>query len=191
MMLPTGCRRAPAGRRPWPPETIHPDSAVTDRIGQIRDFILLEYTCFEVISHLYRMADRIRDRVRRRGSTPDLAAGRHGEDLAHRFLRRQGFTVVGRNYRARSGSGEIDLIAWEKDQLVFVEVKARASAEFGSPDRAVNLEKQSHLERAARDYARRAGADWESVRFDIVNVLLTQPPQVELLRDAFRPKRTL
>jgi putative endonuclease len=147
-----------------------------------------EATCFEVMSLLYLLADRIRDRVRRRCSVPDLAAGRYGEDLAHRFLRRRGFTVVGRNYRARSGSGEIDLIAWEKDQLVFVEVKARASDEFGTPDRAVGSEKQTHLERAARDYARRAGADWECVRFDIVNVLLTEPPQVELLRDAFRPK---
>jgi len=144
-----------------------------------------------MLSLLYRLADRLRDRVRSRRSSATLAAGRRGEDLAHRFLRGQGFTVVARNYRAPSGSGEIDLIAWEKDQLVFVEVKSRATDEFGTPDRAVDSEKQAHLERAARDYIRRAGADWECVRFDIVNVLLTQSPQIELLRDAFRPKRTL
>ena len=144
-----------------------------------------------MLSLLYRLSDRVRDRARRRRMNADLAAGRRGEDLAHRFLRRQGFTVVARNYRARSGSGEIDLIGWERDCLVFVEVKSRATDEFGSPDRAVDSEKQARIGRAARDYARRAGADWGCVRFDIVNVLLTQPPQVELLRDAFRPRPTL
>lgn len=144
-----------------------------------------------MMSLLYRLADRARDRIRSRRWSADLAAGRRGEDLAHRFLRRQGFTIVARNYRPRSGAGEIDLIGWEKDQLVFLEVKSRATDDFGPPDRAVGQEKQAHLERVARDYARRAGVGWEQVRFDIVNVLLTKPPQMELLRDAFRPKRTL
>src|SRR5450432_3006906 len=59
-----------------------------------------------------------------------------GEDLAHRFLRRQGYTVVARNYRSGSGAGEIDIVAFDKQDLVFIEVKTRASDEFGSPDRA-------------------------------------------------------
>jgi len=142
-----------------------------------------------MISILYRLADRIRQRARRRRWHPDLAAGRRGEDLAHRFLRRRGFRIVARNYRSRSGSGEIDLVAWDKDQLVFVEVKSRATAEFGTPDRAVDPEKQRHLERAAREYARRANIGWERTRFDIVSVLLTAPPAIELLPDAFRPGR--
>ena len=120
-----------------------------------------------------------------------MAAGRHGEDLAHRFLRSHGFTVVARNYRPRTGPGEIDLIAWERENLVFVEVKARSTDEFGTPDRAVDMEKQRHLERAARDYARRANVDWDTVRFDIVSILLSKSPKIELLRDAFRPKRRL
>ena len=144
-----------------------------------------------MLSLLYRLADRARHRARRRRIHPDLAAGSHGEDLAHRFLRRHGFMVVARNFRPRSGSGEIDLVAWEKEQLAFVEVKTRATDEFGTPDRAVDAEKQGHIEHAARDYARRAEVDWGQVRFDIVSVLLTHPPQIELLRDAFRPKRTL
>jgi len=144
-----------------------------------------------VFSLLYRLADRARHRMRRRRADPDFATGRRGEDLAHRFLRRQGFTIVARNYRPRAGAGEIDLIAWEKDQLAFIEVKTRATDEFGTPDRAVDAEKQAYIEHAARDYARRAGVDWGAVRFDIVSVLLTRPPAIGLLRDAFGAKRTL
>jgi putative endonuclease len=144
-----------------------------------------------MLSLFYCLSDRLRHRARMRRAPIDMARGRHGEDLAHRFLRRQGYTIVARNFRPRNGAGEIDLVAWESDYLVFVEVKARATDQFGTPDRAVDSEKQGHLERAAREYARRAEVDWEHVRFDIVSVLLTEPPEVELLRDAFRPRRTL
>ena len=144
-----------------------------------------------MFSLLYRLADRVRHHARRRRIDPDFAAGRRGEDLAHRFLRREGFIIVARNYRPRAGAGEIDLIGWEKDQLAFIEVKTRATDEFGTPDSAVDPEKQAYLVRAARDYARRAGVDWGAMRFDIVGILLTKPPKIDLLRDAFRPTRTL
>ena len=96
-----------------------------------------------------------------------------------------GCTVVARNYRTRSGSGELDLVAWHGSTLVFVEVKTRATAEFGPPDRAVDAEKRAHLRRAARDYARRAGVEFRKTRFDIVSIVLSDPPRIEWLRDAF------
>jgi putative endonuclease len=111
--------------------------------------------------------------------------GRIGEDLAHRYLRRQGCTIVARNYRTRSGSGEIDVVARQGETLVFVEVKTRSSEEFGAPDRAVDADKERHLRTAARDYARRAGVEWERTRFDIVSVVLN-PPRLEWIRGAFR-----
>ena len=77
-------------------------------------------------------------------------------------------------------------MAWHGGNLVFVEVKTRASAEFGEPERAVDAEKQQHLRRAARDYARRAGVEWERVRFDIVSVVLEHRVRIEWIRDAFR-----
>ena len=127
---------------------------------------------------------RISDAVRRHWLKDNH--GRVGEDMAHRHLRRRGCTIVERNYRPLSGTGEIDLVAWHLDTLVFVEVKTRSSAEFGEPDRAVDAEKQQHLRRAARDYARRAGVEWERVRFDIVSVVLSKPVRIEWIRDAFR-----
>jgi len=143
-----------------------------------------------MLGPIYRLTDRARHFLRRR-MAPDLVAGRRGEDLAHRFLRKEGFTIVARNYRPRAGSGEIDLIAWERGTLAFIEVKTRASDEFGTPDRAVNAEKQRYILRAARDYARRANVGWDSVRFDILSVLLTKPPKIGFIRDAFSPNRTL
>lgn len=134
---------------------------------------------------LFQLADFLRQHRQTTRGPRDLAAGRHGEDLAHRFLRRSGFTVGARNYRPRNGPGEIDLIAWEKEQLVFIEVKSRSSEEFGTPDRAVNREKIEHVIRTARDYAVRSRVDWDQVRFDIVTIVFGRPVKIELQRDAF------
>lgn len=131
------------------------------------------------------LVDRLRDFRRRRTWTADQAAGRRGEDLAHRFLRRHGFTIVARNYRLASGDAEVDLIAWERETLVFVEVKSRASTEFGPPERAIGDEKRRHLLRVARTYIRKTEVPWERVRFDVVTVVLTRPPEIQLIRSAF------
>jgi len=132
-----------------------------------------------VISLLWRAADRLRRRRYPPGS------GRLGEDLAHRYLRRKGCTVVARNYRPPSGSGEIDLVVWDGGRLAFVEVKTRAGDDFGPPDAAVDAEKRSRLLLAAGDYARRVGVPLEQARFDTVSVVLHRPPAIEWRRGAF------
>lgn len=138
-----------------------------------------------MIQHLLGLADSLRHRARRRHSDPGNEMGRRGEDLAHRFLRKAGYTIVARNYRTRSGSGELDVIAWDGDTLVFVEVKSRSSEEFGAPDRAIGEEKRISIARAARDYARRADVAWNRVRFDVVNVILDAHPEITHIKDAF------
>ena len=110
--------------------------------------------------------------------------------MAHRLLRRRRYTVVARNYRPRSGHGEIDLIAWDRDVLVFVEVKSRSSGEFGTPDRAIDTSKQEQLIHAAREYARRADVTWDQVRFDVVNVVLSDPPVATITKDALERYNT-
>jgi putative endonuclease len=131
------------------------------------------------------MLDRLRDARRRRVWDRDLAAGRRGEDLAHRYLRGQGFIIIARNYRLASGEAEADLIAREGEDLVIVEVKTRETAEYGPPERAVSQEKQRHLIRVAREYARKTDTPWELVRFDVVSVVM-EPPAITLLRGAFK-----
>jgi len=131
-----------------------------------------------MIGLLYRAADAIR-----RQSYGENH-GRIGEDLAHRYLRGHGCTIVARNYRTATGSGEIDLVAWQGETLVFVEVKTRSTTEYGEPERAVDAEKEQHLRRAARDYARRSGVEWSNTRFDIVSVVLGKAVRIQWIRDA-------
>lgn len=128
---------------------------------------------------LYRAADAIR----RRANAADH--GRTGEDLAYRYLRRHGCTIVARNFRPRSGNGEIDLVAWHGRTLAFIEVKTRSSEDFGAPEAAVDGEKRERILRGARDYTRRAAIDWTQTRFDVVSVVLSHPPRVDWQRDVF------
>jgi putative endonuclease len=138
-----------------------------------------------------RLADRLRRHGRARRWNTEQAAGRLGEDLAHRFLERKGFTVVARNYRTRSGNGEIDLVAWDGPTLVFVEVKSRATDEYGSPERNVGEQKRRALIRAGREYARRADIRWDNVRFDLISILLREPPSIQHISNAFMAEWTL
>jgi putative endonuclease len=143
-----------------------------------------------VLGTLYRFADLLRHRARRRHLTEDHALGRRGEDIAQRFLQRAGIVIVDRNYRMASGAGEVDLVGWEADRLVFVEVKSRKTDEFGAPDRAIGREKEARLIRAAREYARHADVPWEKVRFDIVSVVFSTPLAITHLRDVLAPRRS-
>ena len=123
---------------------------------------------------------------RRRPAEPEhLRQGRLGEEAAYRHLCRLGYTVVARNYRTRNGRGEVDLIAWHDQKLVFVEVKTRSSEEFGTPESAVDSRKRRQIVRAAGEYLRRAGLEWGCARFDTVGVAWGEPIRIEVYRDAF------
>jgi putative endonuclease len=142
-----------------------------------------------MLTKLYECADLLRHHGRKRRLIEDHALGRRGEDVAQRYLQRAGIVIVDRNYRMASGGGEVDLVGWEGDKLVFVEVKSRKTDEYGAPDRAIGLDKQWSLMRAAREYARHAEVPWERVRFDVVNVVFVAPPAVTHFRDVLALRR--
>jgi putative endonuclease len=128
---------------------------------------------------IYKLAAALRWKLRR-----DL--GRRGEDLAHGYLRGRKYVIVARNYRSSTGSpGEIDIIARDGAQLIFVEVKTRASDAAGYPERAVDDAKQRYIIRTARDYARRANVEWSEVRFDVIAITGIKRPVINHLKDAF------
>jgi putative endonuclease len=123
---------------------------------------------------------------RGKSEIPDL--GVRGETLAYWYLRQAGYTVVARNWRARSGVGELDLVGWDGPILVFVEVKTRTSEAAGPPEAAVSLNKQKRVVRAAKEYLRQLGRKPINCRFDVVSVSLNPEEglQVRLLKDAFK-----
>jgi putative endonuclease len=100
-------------------------------------------------------------------------------------------TILARNYRPGGGDTEVDIVARDGDIVVFVEVKSRASAAFGAPDRAIDSEKQKNIVRAARAYATRAGLEWSQVRFDTVSIIFTAPPSIVHQQDAFFDGRAI
>jgi putative endonuclease len=113
-----------------------------------------------------------------------IALGAKGERLAVRRLRREGYRVVARNFRA--GGAEIDAIAWDGDTLVFIEVKTRVSFGAGSPEESVHALKQRHIRRAAELYARAHAAEEPPMRFDVVAVSrLDGRWHVDIIKDAF------
>jgi putative endonuclease len=109
-----------------------------------------------------------------------------GEDLACDALAARGYAVVARRYRTRAG--ELDIIARHGDYLVFVEVKARQTSNFGDPEEAVTLQKQQRMVWMATDYLTRHNLSDVPCRFDVVAISSeTDPPVVTVIEDAFRP----
>jgi len=111
--------------------------------------------------------------------------GRLAEDLACRFLQGRGLALVARNYSCRRG--EIDLVMRDGACTVFVEVRYRGSARFGSAAETVDRRKQSRLIATAQHYLQRHRAAASApCRFDVVAVSPGAPgPELQWIRDAF------
>lgn len=110
--------------------------------------------------------------------------GTEGENLAAEFLQQQGYQILERNYRF--DRGEIDLIAKEGKDLVFVEVKARHSGEFGSPEEAITPSKEAQLRKVAEGYLYENHIGEQPCRFDVVAIAYDRgKPQIRLIRNAF------
>jgi putative endonuclease len=94
--------------------------------------------------------------------------GKWGEQAASQFLRAQGLVIIAQN--VRTPYGEIDLIGQKDNVLIFIEVKARTTADYGYPEQAVNPKKQSHLIDAVASYLQthpEIQSDW---RIDVVAI---------------------
>ncbi|MEW6338010.1 MAG: YraN family protein [Acidobacteriota bacterium] len=116
---------------------------------------------------------------------PRRSRARRGESLAAAWLRLKGYRIEARNWRC--AAGEIDLIAWDGDTLVFVEVKARAGRTAGAPEEAVDRRKQERLVRLAEIYLSRLGDQAPECRFDVIAVEGSGAlPRLRHLKAAFR-----
>lgn len=100
-----------------------------------------------------------------------------GERAAAELLQMEGYEILERNYRCRTG--EIDLIAARGSEVNFIEVKTRRNYRYGRPCEAVGPEKIQHIRRTASQYLRNCGSFYDDVRFHVLEVTLEQ------IRDAF------
>jgi len=111
--------------------------------------------------------------------------GNMGEDLAAEYLAAKGYRILHRNWHY--GHKELDIVARDKEMLVVVEVKTRASDYWEEPKDAVRLRKQKTIVEAADAYVQNYSIDSE-VRFDIVSILFQgQKHIIEHIEDAFFP----
>jgi len=94
--------------------------------------------------------------------------GRHGEDLAVRYLEKKGFSILARNVRSRYG--EIDIIALDRGQTVFVEVRSLGASRRYLPEETIGAKKQQRLSRAALAYLQERGLEDRPARFDVIAV---------------------
>ncbi|MDY5969891.1 MAG: YraN family protein [Bacteroidales bacterium] len=109
--------------------------------------------------------------------------GRIGENLAEKYLVNHDFKIVERDWRL--GHNDIDLIAWDGNELVFIEIKTRRSNKCAEPEEWVDLEKQRSYVRLADYYVTKNNIE-EEVRFDIIGIILNaQRQELHHLRRAF------
>jgi len=98
-----------------------------------------------------------------------MSIGSWGEDIAEKYLKKKGYAIIERNFRCKLG--EIDIIALNNAQLVFIEVKTRQNQKYGLPCEAVNKEKLRHLTRTANYFVASRSINYKDVRLDVIEVL--------------------
>jgi putative endonuclease len=120
----------------------------------------------------------------------NIDRGVEGEDVAARALRKSRYKILERNFR--TPAGEIDIVALDGKCLVFIEVRTRGSIEYGLPQETVVARKRKRLCNAARWYLQKNPANESDCRFDVVAVVMDdeEDPTIEIIKDAFRPKKT-
>ena len=111
--------------------------------------------------------------------------GETGEGIATKFLEKNSYKILHKNYRRKFG--EIDIIAREGDYLVFVEVKTRKTTSHGHPLEAVTYKKQRQISRVAQCYLAENNLFDTAARFDVVSVIVSGDNEVtvELIQNAF------
>jgi putative endonuclease len=111
--------------------------------------------------------------------------GKEGEEIAAKFLQENGFNIIKRNYQY--GHGEIDIVAKDGDELVFIEVKTRQNLELGEPEYAITKKKIIQIKKMAELYLFDNEIEEADCRFDVVAILIDDitNPKITYYKNAF------
>lgn len=110
--------------------------------------------------------------------------GKKGEDIAKAYLIKKEYKILHINWRFKHQ--EIDIIALDKENIVFIEVKTRSSEYFENPKDAVTRKKQKFIINAANAYIEERDINLEA-RFDVISIILSNRVEIEHIEDAFYP----
>ena len=109
--------------------------------------------------------------------------GKIGEQKACKYLKIKGYYILERNFKCKMG--EIDIIAKDKNEIVFVEVKTRTSFKYGMPSEAINYNKREHIYRVARYYILKNNLVNDAIRFDAIEVIVGNKFYIHHIKEAF------
>lgn len=112
--------------------------------------------------------------------TKNQEFGRQGEQRAEQYLKKQGYLILDRHYTTRWG--EIDLIAQDKEELVFIEVKSRKTRTFGLPEEAITEEKLNRLIKTIYCYLEENDLSERNHRIDVILILVSQDKKHSVIR---------
>lgn len=108
--------------------------------------------------------------------------GQWGEEYAAQYLCSKGYEILSRNFRIKSG--ELDIVALRKKQLLFIEVKTRKSATFSLPCESVTIKKQRTIKKVAAAYLNSHTLFYDEIRFDVIEVYANEK-KIRHLKNAF------
>ena len=112
----------------------------------------------------------------------NILKGRQGENLAQQYVKKLGMKIITTNWHY-SKNAEIDIIAEDKDTLVFIEVKTRSSLNFGHPFEAITKEKIQKINTAILAYLKQCEKKYKDFRLDGIAIIGLKNPQIEYLKD--------
>jgi putative endonuclease len=116
--------------------------------------------------------------------TKKIVTGKEGEKIAAAYLKKNGYRIIETNFRCPIG--EIDIIAKDNNDLVFVEVKTRKSSDLGYPEQAVGIKKQKKMSQLALWYLQNRKVTDTGARFDVVAIVLKpEKNEIILIKNAF------
>ena len=112
----------------------------------------------------------------------NILKGRKGENIAENYVKKLGWKIIDRNWHY-SKNAEIDIIALDKDTIVFIEVKTRTTLNFGHPFEAINRHKLEKIQSAIYAYLNNYKNKFQSFRIDAIAIIGIDTPKIEHIKN--------